>query len=129
MYMSEEQYRDFLRRTGKPVPRDLTDGKGKGSKLHNQPVVVDGQRYPSKLEARRHQQLKIMFRAGEIVALATQVSFRLPGSIVYVADFVYRTSGGEWIVEDAKGVRTPVYKMKKKLMKEALEIEIVEYRE
>lgn len=33
----------------------------------------------------------------------------------YIADFVY-TCGGEEVVEDAKGVKTAVYQLKKKLM-------------
>ena len=34
----------------------------------------------------------------------------------YIADFVYTDKDGNTIVEDAKGVRTPEYKIKRKLM-------------
>ena len=39
-------------------------------------------------------------------------------AITYKADFVYTLESGEKIVEDAKGVRTETYKIKKKLMEE-----------
>lgn len=39
----------------------------------------------------------------------------LEKSVVYIADFVY-DQNGETIVEDAKGMRTPDYIIKRKLM-------------
>lgn len=36
--------------------------------------------------------------------------------VVYVADFEYYTKQGELVVEDAKGVRTKDYILKRKLM-------------
>jgi len=46
----------------------------------------------------------------------------------YIADFRYEkeNANGDWetIVEDAKGVETPEFKLKKKLMKACLGIEI-----
>lgn len=35
---------------------------------------------------------------------------------VYKADFTYYTDAGEYVVEDAKGYRTPDYVLKRKLM-------------
>ena len=47
----------------------------------------------------------------------------------YIADFRYqkKNKDGEWyeVVEDAKGVETPEFKLKKKLMKACLGIEIL----
>lgn len=37
-------------------------------------------------------------------------------AIKYVADFVYEDKDGRTIVEDAKGMRTDVYKIKRKIM-------------
>ena len=62
---------------------------------------------------------------GEIEKLATQVSFVLIPSyknakgekvkpLKYIADFCYYENG-RFIVEDVKGYRTEVYKIKKKL--------------
>ena len=46
-------------------------------------------------------------------------------SIKYVADFVY-SRNGLTVVEDAKGVRTPVYRLKKRMMAEKYGIQIRE---
>lgn len=62
---------------------------------------------------------------GEITDLALQVPFTLiPGFVgadgkkerplKYVADFVYKKNG-RFVVEDVKGYRTEVYKLKRKL--------------
>lgn len=45
---------------------------------------------------------------------------------VYYADFVYIDKDGNKVVEDAKGVRTEAYKIKKKLMLYRHGIKIVE---
>ena len=37
-------------------------------------------------------------------------------SCFYYADFVYKDKDGNVVVEDAKGLKTEVYKIKKKLM-------------
>ena len=44
----------------------------------------------------------------------------------YVADFVYKDRDGRQVVEDAKGVHTPVYRLKKRWMLAEHGIEIVE---
>lgn len=65
-------------------------------------------------------------RAGEIVRLARQVSFLLPGGVLYIADFVYRTKDGADVVEDAKGLKTAAYGIKKRQMRAIHQIEIRE---
>ena len=98
--------------------------KKKPSKYHAQPVVVDGLRFDSKREAARWRELVLLEKAGEITDLWRQVPYVLiPKSdygraIVYKADFVYKTKAGVEIVEDAKGVKTDVYQLKKRLMAE-----------
>lgn len=100
----------------------------KKSKYKNEPEIVDGIRFPSKKEARRYRELKLLVRAGEIDNLRMQVEYDLipkmkapDGSAIrktsYVADFVYIQDGTE-VVEDVKGFKTEVYKLKKKLMYE-----------
>jgi len=44
----------------------------------------------------------------------------------YRADFTYVNEDGQPIVEDVKGFRTPVYRLKKKLMRALYGIEILE---
>lgn len=83
--------------------------------------------YDSRKEHRRANQLKLMQRAGLISNLREQVKFVLiptqrdtQGKLLekecsYYADFVY-DKDGVTVVEDTKGVRTPEYKIKRKLM-------------
>ena len=73
----------------------------------------------SKREAARYMELMLMQRAGEIKRLELQPSFVciVNGKKIctYRADFRYFTNENS-IVEDVKGVKTPVYKLKKKLV-------------
>lgn len=91
------------------------------SKYHAKKTVVDGIIFQSRKEAKRYQELKLMQRAGLISDLRRQVKYELipkqqgERAVSYIADFVY-TENGKTVVEDVKGVRTPVYKIKKKLM-------------
>ena len=97
------------------------------SKYGNRQTYVLGKTFDSKHEAKRFAELQMMERAGEIWGLETQVPFELiPAQrtpdgktvrpVTYIADFVYYQVGKTKIVEDAKGFRTDVYKLKKKLM-------------
>lgn len=98
----------------------------KKSKYKNKKVTYDGEKFDSIKEARRYQELKLLLRAGAISGLRLQVPYELipaqyingkcvERSVKYIADFVYAENGKE-VVEDAKGVRTDTYKIKKKLM-------------
>lgn len=93
--------------------------------------------YDSRKEHRRADQLKLMQRAGLISGLREQVKYVLipsqrdsSGNLLerecsYYADFVYERDGAI-IVEDTKGVRTPEYRIKRKLMLLVHGISIVE---
>lgn len=82
---------------------------------------VDGITFASKKEARRYGELRLLERAGEIGALTLQPRYPLKvnGKLIctYVADFEYYPADPEKakVVEDAKGVRTPVFALKAKL--------------
>jgi hypothetical protein len=99
------------------------------SKYRNLKTELDGLKFDSRKEARRYVELRMMERAGAIEGLELQVRFPLVVGGVkvceYVADFVYRV-GGVRIVEDCKGIKTPVYKLKKRLMLAVHGIEILE---
>ena len=97
---------------------------------------LDGIVFDSRKEANRYAELKLMQRAGQIHDLKIQVPFELipkqeeDGRIVerpvkYVADFVYFDNSG-MVVEDAKGMKTDVYKLKKKMMRWLWGIEVRE---
>lgn len=98
-------------------------------KYRNQPQVVDGIKFASKLEAKRYGELLLLEKAGKILGVNCQVRFPLivMGHLVatYVADFTY-LEGNTEVVEDCKGVKTPVYKLKRKLMKALYQIDIIE---
>lgn len=102
----------------------------------------DGLVFDSTKEARRWEQLLLLQRAGKITSLERQVKYEIipaqyetyerfskkgvrikdgqrlvERKVEYVADFVYTDAeSGERIVEDAKGIRTKDYIIKRKLM-------------
>lgn len=98
------------------------------AKYGNRKTQLDGITFDSKMEAVRWAELKLLEKAGEISGLDRQVGFELlpsqkdengrvtERSVTYVADFVYYDKNGKLTVEDAKGMRTDVYKIKRKLM-------------
>jgi hypothetical protein len=89
------------------------------SKYGNRPLEIDGYRFASKAEARRYRELRLMERAGEIGGLLVHPDFPLTVNGVkvatYVADFAY-WDRGRFVVEDVKGVRTPLYKLKVRML-------------
>lgn len=101
------------------------------AKYLNKKTVVDGIKFDSQREATRYSVLKIMQVAGIISDLRLQVPYTITinGLKVckYVADFVYIDNGRE-VVEDVKGMKTPTYNLKKKLMKAVHGIEIQEVK-
>ncbi|HEY1186935.1 MAG TPA: DUF1064 domain-containing protein [Gemmata sp.] len=106
-------------------------GKRRGTKYSSVKVEVDGIKFASKKEARRYAELKLLVSAGAIRDLQLQVTYRCEVNGVkvcdYRADFVYvRVRDGAEVVEDVKGFRTDVYKLKKRLMAACNGIEIKE---
>ena len=112
------------------------------SKFKNRKVkLLDGTQFDSVREYRRWLELKTLEKAGRISDLRRQVEYSLipkqyesyerysgktgkrlrdgrrcvEKSCSYIADFVYR-EGDSLVVEDAKGVRTDDYIIKRKLM-------------
>jgi len=98
-------------------------------KYRNKPCQIGTEKYRSQREAKRHQDLLTLQKAGLIAGLAREVPFELsPGvkiegetrkrpAVRYVADFVYSdVKAGRVVVEDAKGMQTPLYRLKKHLM-------------
>lgn len=114
------------------------------AKYGNRKAVVDGISFDSKKEAQRYTELKTLEKAGKITGLQLQREFELipaqrehtneiyekgpkkgrfkPGKLLeckcsYVADFVYwDLENNCMVVEDAKGMRTKEYIIKRKLM-------------
>lgn len=105
------------------------------SKYHARKTTVDGITFDSKREACRYLALKGMEAEGTIEGLRRQVRYELIPAfdvdgrhyrpVYYVADFVYVEDGKE-IVEDVKGMRTDVYRLKSKLFARRYGINIKE---
>jgi hypothetical protein len=105
------------------------------SKYHSRKTTVDGITFDSIREANRYQELRLLERAGEIKDLELQPRFTLQEAfeiagrhvrkIEYVADFAY-VKDGRPVIEDVKGMKTDVYKIKKKLFEKQYNIEIKE---
>ncbi len=99
------------------------------SKYRAVKTEVDGILFDSKREAKRYSELKLLERAGEISGLQLQPEFpvTMNGKDIcrYRGDFAYFTKKGR-VIEDAKGFRTPIYKLKKKLVEAQFNVEIVE---
>lgn len=98
------------------------------SKYSNKKTEIDGIIFHSQKEAYRYKELKLLEKAKHIYSLALQTRFMLQeafekqgehfGQITYLADFTYYEAKNKniWIVEDVKGMKTDVYKLKKKLL-------------
>lgn len=91
------------------------------SKYGNVRTEVNGIKFDSKKEARRYQELLLMQAAGEIERLLVKTRYPLIVRDVkiceYEDDFSYvdRKNPTVFTVEDCKGAKTPVYRLKKKL--------------
>jgi hypothetical protein len=104
----------------------IAGGKAMGMKLPRKSkyravrTKVDGVAFASKKEAARYVVLKAMQAAGQIRGLELQPKYWLMvgktpvGS--YIADFKYFDINGCMVVEDVKGFKTPVYRLKKKIV-------------
>ena len=110
----------------------------KRAKYRNSKVTVGDDTYDSMKEYRRYLDLLALLNEGKISDLQRQVKYilipaqREPDTIgkrggihkgkllekevAYYADFVYKDSDGETIVEDTKGMQTKDYIIKRKMM-------------
>lgn len=102
----------------------------KKSKYGNRKVVYDSKTFDSQKECDRFKDLVLMEKAGEIRKLCLQVEYPiwLNGRkvCVYVADFVYKDRDDKTVVEDTKGMRTAIYRLKKKMVEAFYGITILE---
>jgi hypothetical protein len=111
----------------------------KASKYGNKRVEVDGITFDSQAETKRYAELKLLEKAGQISGLRLQPRFPFyyqPAKgmtseliFTYVADFSYVDNVPPHpmtVVEDVKGFRTPLYRLKKKLIEAQYGIAIIE---
>ena len=84
----------------------------------------DGKKFPSKLERRYYDKLKILQKAGEVLFFLRQISFDLPGKVRYVCDFQVFYSNGEISFVDTKGKDTALSQTKRKMVEDLYPITI-----
>lgn len=109
------------------------------SKYGATPTTVDGIRFDSAKEAKRYGELKLLWELSLITDLELQPEFVLwahpngethAGAGIpvgkYRADFRYYTPDGEIVIEDVKGMRTPLYRLKKRIVEAQYGIKIRE---
>lgn len=98
----------------------------KQNKYKNKHVEYHGIKFDSKKEGTYYLKLKAMEELGIIKDLKLQVKFELQPSfkfngktiraINYIADFTYYDENNKYHIVDTKGVKTEIYKIKKKMM-------------
>jgi hypothetical protein len=122
-------------------------------KYRNVPTVVDGIRFDSKAEARRYSELRMLEKCGAVRNIIRQPSFTLCadqdpdhakpiGELgtnivgIYRGDFQYEmrpgsdrhhggpNAGWRTVVEDVKGIDTPMSKWKRKHVKAQYGIDV-----
>lgn len=114
--------------TREPPPMPAVKPR-KAPKYRNEPTVVDGITFPSRLEADVYVHLNARELAGEIRELRRQAPFAIVINGIhvcdYVADFVFKEKR-RTVVVDAKGVKTAIYRLKRKLMAAVHKVEVRE---
>ena len=131
---------------GAPVPAKVVEAgtpepAPKVPKYRNTPTTdSQGVRHASKKQARRYTELGLRMKSGEIMMLAREVRFRLPGGVEYRADHVFANqkaievmaglvASGDLVVEDVKSPATradKAYRIKARQMRECLGLPVTE---
>lgn len=124
-----------------PTPVGSVAKPARARKYGNKPTTdAEGVKHASKKQAARYRDLGLLMKSGEILMLAREVRFRLPGGVEYRADHVTATpraievmaslvESGDLVVEDVKSPATrndKLYKVKAKQMRECLGLEVRE---
>ena len=111
---------DSMRRLAEPKYSAL-DAKARAhsppvrnGKYGNNPTTRDGIRFDSKREAVYYEQLRIRQKNGDVLFFLRQVPFHLPGGTKLVVDFLEFHSDGTVHVVDAKGMETPIFRLKRR---------------
>lgn len=86
-------------------------------RLGNRATLLDGIRFPSKLQADRYRELKLLRQSGQVLYFLREVPFDVATGVVYRADFVivWNRSGSPQeivTVEDTKGHLTDTSRIK-----------------
>ncbi len=107
------------------------------SKYGARPTMIDNIRFASEKEAKRYCELRLLEKAGEIKNLECQPVLPLFVTRLstgerthvcnYVADFTYwDIRKGEQVTEDVKGMRLPLYRLKRRMVEAQYDCRITE---
>jgi len=115
-----------------PELDELLHSEEKPRKYRNKPITVDGIRFDSGKEAARANELLMLYRDGEIIALVfhKRIPIHPEGSkpIYIEPDFIYIDKNLNVVVEDTKApvTKTRAYRIKKKLFEAKYGVKIEE---
>jgi hypothetical protein len=114
----------------------------KKSKYNNVKTIIDGITFDSKKEAAYYNTIKLLKRAGEVTQIDLQPEFpynmycTVPGindgnrvfakQYKYIADFRVTYKDGRVEIIDVKGVKTSIYRQKKKIVEAIYNVKIIE---
>lgn len=85
-------------------------------KFNAKPSRVDNINFPSKLERRYYEKLKLMQKAGEVTGFLMQVPFHFKCGATYRLDFLVFYADGTCKGIETKGLETPAWKLKAKMI-------------
>ena len=83
-------------------------------------------KFASRKEARRYRELRLLEKSGELLFFLRQVPFHLPANVKYVCDFLCFWQDDTVTIEDVKGIKTPLYVLKKKQVEAIYPVKIME---
>lgn len=96
-----------------------------GSKYGNKKTELNGYKYMSKFEARVAQELDLRMKAGEFIEIVPQFRIKLyvylpdgkqADLFTYVCDFRCKRPDETYLLVEAKGYQTDIYRTKKKIL-------------
>jgi hypothetical protein len=136
---------DYARLTGQVAPRRTNKYGAKQVVVTDDGVLYDakaatangiqGKRFDSKAEGARYVHLRLLERGGYIRDLECQPKFEIHAAdaartkvATYRGDFAYLERDGTRTIEDVKGMATPLWKMKRKLVEAEYGITVREIR-
>lgn len=138
MAFDEKWLKEHYARMGMEIPQDVRDAAGMANepgerrprrKYRNTPTDRGGLHFDSIHEANVYDELMLRVMAGDLRGVVCQVPFRLPGGVIYKADFVTLKPDGTYDVLDAKSQATSqdkTYRLKARQMRECLGIVVKE---
>ena len=87
-------------------------------KFNAKPTTVDAIRFASKLEASYYKKLQALKLSGVVLGFFMQVPLHFKSGIIYRMDFLVFYEDGKCEAIDVKGMETPTFKLKLKLIEE-----------